>query len=192
MISLDITTKYPKINHFGQKEFAGLRKAAGNKVMPCLKEHLEALQGRSYYRQAAASVAIREQDDELSVVIPHRGLRVQVLGTEKALGHPIMPVRAKLLSIPAHRGIRQHPRFYDLVYIKIKWPKGKAKAMLIKKDESAAPAKKGEKKPLNVYFWLVEEVTIRPHPYVMPSMATLTDAALRGAESYLKTLSRLQ
>jgi len=183
MIYLSYSIDTFNLPEFGEQEQRDMRRAAADAMLEVTRNHLLALPGRSFYRDAATSLERNSTPDEDQVRVVKRGMALQYYGGTVKAGKGRssktgMPT--KYLSIPVNNAIRDMPgRYPNLTFIKIN-------------DDLAAlviPLPDNDFKPI---FWLKKEVTIRPHKYILPKDEQYNRAAKEGALEYIEALSYMK
>ncbi len=196
MFNFSFAVDCPLLDVDGAKLQKAARDTAVVSLARCVERHLSALPGRSYYAEASQAVLPKPYSDRAELEINHTGLRVQWLGSQKALGGDIMPVKKKFLAIPSALARGKRPRdFQNLEFVPIKNPKkafwlmGRTVKPAAKKTKKAAKESKETPKAkpkFEVLFTLVSSATIRPHPHILPTQQQCEEAAAKGARSGLK------
>lgn len=180
MINLYFSTEVGEVKGLSPDELRQLRRNAADGVLECTRDHLLALPGESFYRDAAQSLERVSNSKEDAIQITQRGIALQYYGGTVKAGKGISSKTGqptKYLSIPVNKATKEMPGHYpNLSFVKYK--NGTRALVQLSKDKKASPM-----------FWLVEQVTIKPHPKVLPKQAELNNAAKESALDYLETLS---
>ncbi len=159
-----------------------IQSAAMDAEAEFLRSHLESLPGRSFYKEAAASLERDSGADYEAIHITKRGFALQLFGGVVSAGRGKSAVTGRpteYLTIPANKSITEAAGFYPGL------------VMMSNDDGDRWLAKPREDEGFDVYFWLVPSVKIKAHPSIMPTLGALSDAARQGAEDYIKALSYL-
>lgn len=183
MIYLSFQLETFKLRDISEQEQRDMRRAAADSLLEVTRNHLLALPGRSFYREAATSLERNSTAAEDQVRITKRGMSLQYYGGTVTAGKGRSSKTGKptkYLSIPANDSIREMPSYYpNLSFIKF----DNNLAALVK------PLKDGNFEPM---FWLKKQVTIKPHKNILPKDEQYNRAANEGAQEYLADLSYMK
>ncbi len=159
-----------------------IQSAAMDAEAEFLRSHLEGLPGRSFYKEAAASMERDSGADYEAIHITKTGFSLQLFGGAVSAGKgesAVTGLPTKYLTIPARKGITEAAGFYEGL-IQMSNAEGKKWLAMPTGEDSFEP-----------YFWLVPRIEVGAHPNNMPSLQALSDAAQQGAEEYIEALSYL-
>lgn len=180
MIHLFFNTVVGEVKGLTPDELRQLRRNAADGVLECTRDHLLALPGESFYREAAQSMERVSTAQADEVCITQRGIALQYYGGTVKAGKGISSKTGeptKYLSIPVSKATKEMPgRYPDLSFFKYK----KGTLALVQLDQDGKPT------PV---FWLVEQATIKPHPNILPKQEQLQHAAKESSLDYLETLT---
>ncbi len=175
-----------------------VRHVGGRGLVNVLREHFSRLDRERpnqlggkrthFWRQVAHSVQQpRTAGDKVIVSINHVG------AAQRLFGGSIVPVNAKYLTIPA-RAEAHGKRAREFPDLEILWGKRGRPVALVQRqqtsvnygrDKNKGVPKSGGERGGGVFFWLVQEVTQRADPTVLPTDDELGNAAVAAMREFV-------
>lgn len=209
MIKLEVNITGGIALQLNKADLAQVNEAIALDLQDNLRTRIEDRGGRSFWSDAArATIVEPDGNDRLAVRVYKRGVRLQWLGSRKALGGPLKASGrpsevtgkpTKNLAIPTKAApyglsIRQAGLGGSLVFVPCKGP---ATGVLVGGKD--VPIKRGPRKGQTrrvadpqspIYYILMREVTIPEHPDVMPDEDEVRSVAEDAVQDTLDFLTR--